>query len=307
MTSKNVDLAVIGPGAIGCAFGGAAVQAGRRIVFAARTPFDQLVVTYPGTTVDEPVDVITDTSHASPVPMVLLATKAHQTEGAAEWIAALTGPGSILVSLQNGVEHHARINPLLPDSVTHLPAVVACPSTRSGPGIVAVSGQTQLLVPAGDAADQLAEAMRGSVAEIKQVPDWTTTAWIKLLTNAANGAVGVLTRRDNRIFEDPEAAQLALDLMRETAAVGRAEGADLPMDLPERLQSYVKKHAGSHIASIVADRLAGHPTEWRERNEVVVRLADKHGIDVPLSRLMTTLVRLGEPGTPGEPATPPNR
>lgn len=294
------DVAVIGPGAIGCAFAGAALQAGRRVVMAARTPFERLTVTYPDVAVDRPVDVITDPAAATPVPIVLLATKAHQTEGAANWIRALTGPGSVLVSLQNGVEHHARIDPLLGDGVTHLPAVVACPAHRTAPGVARVAGRTELHVPSGDAADRLGDVMAGSVARIECVDDWITTAWIKLLTNAANGAVGVLTRRDNRIFDDPEAAELSLTLMRETAAVGRAEGARLPDDLPERLQSIVRARAGAHASSIVVDRLNGLPTEWRERNDVVVRLAERHGIDVPVSRLVTTLIRLGEPGTPGE-------
>lgn len=300
MKSSQADLAVIGPGAIGCAFGGVALQAGRNVVFGARTAFDRLKVNYPDNTVDELVTVLTDPSSASPAPIVLLATKCHQTEAAAAWIHAFAEPGSMVVSLQNGVEHHARIDPLLPDGVSHLPAVVACPASRTAPGVVDVTGRTELLVPAGEDAERLAAALAGSAAVIKQVEDWHTIAWVKLLTNAANGAIGVLTRRSNGIFEDPEAADLALRLMHETAAVGRAEGADLPDDLPEKLQSIVKAKAGGHPASIMLDRLASRPTEWRERNEVVVRLADKHGIDVPLSRLVTTLIRLGEPGTPGE-------
>ena len=49
------------------------------------------------------------------------------------------------------------------------------------------------------------------------------------------------------------------------------------------------------MASIVVDRLAGQPTEWDARNASVLRFADAHGIDVPINRLLTTLIRLGEP------------
>jgi ketopantoate reductase len=41
--------------------------------------------------------------------------------------------------------------------------------------------------------------------------------------------------------------------------------------------------------------LAGRPTEWQARNEVVLRLAAKHGIDVPLNDLACHLIRAGEP------------
>ena len=55
--------------------------------------------------------------------------------------------------------------------------------------------------------------------------------------------------------------------------------------------------AGHHYPSITQDRMAGLPTEWRARNEVVVRLARRHDIAVPLNEALTTLLRLGEPDT----------
>ena len=120
------------------------------------------------------------------------------------------------------------------------------------------------------------------------------------MVNAATGAVAVLTRSDNRVFTDPEAADLAVGIMREVAAVGRAEGVELAEDLPDRVLEGLRRRALTHMSSIVVDRLRGDPTEWAERNLVVVQLAVRHGIDVPLNQLTTTLLRLGEPGAPGQ-------
>ncbi|MFM9864471.1 MAG: ketopantoate reductase C-terminal domain-containing protein [Micropepsaceae bacterium] len=39
------------------------------------------------------------------------------------------------------------------------------------------------------------------------------------------------------------------------------------------------------MGSIVVDRLNGRATEWVARNEVVLRLAAKHGIAVPLNEV----------------------
>jgi 2-dehydropantoate 2-reductase len=295
MDSAPPGVAVIGPGAIGCAFAATAAQAGRSLVFGARTPFARLRVEFPDATVDEAVQVLTDPGDARPVPLVLLATKTHQTVGAVAWLDGFTEPDSIVVSLQNGVDHRDRVDPLLGPGVVSLPAIVACAARRSAPGRATVSSHANLYVPAGDAADRLAEAMAGSMATVTAVDDWTTVAWTKLMTNAAMGAVGVLTRRDNRVFRDDEASALALGLMEETAAVGRAEGADLPDGLADKLLGVVMARAGEHVSSIVSDRLDGRPSEWRDRNEVVVRRARAHGIDVPLSQVVTTLMRLGEP------------
>ena len=102
------DIAVIGPGAIGCAFAAAAAQAGHAVSIAARTPFAMLDVTYPGGRVQNAVRNLSP-GDAKPFPVVMLATKAHQTEEAARWLKALCGPGTVLAVLQNGVEHLARV------------------------------------------------------------------------------------------------------------------------------------------------------------------------------------------------------
>lgn len=304
MPLPEPDVAVIGPGAIGCAFGAAGAQAGRSLLFGARTPFERLHVEFPDATVDQRVDVLTDPAEAPAAPLILLATKTHQTAAAAPWLDRVAGPGSVVVSLQNGVEHHERVDPLLQAGAVSLPAIVACAAERSAPGRVRVSSRAQLFVPAGEAAERLSAAMAGSVAEVFAVDDWTTVAWTKLMTNSAIGAVCALTRRNYRVLDDDDATALVKALMEETAAVGRAEGADLAPDLVAELLDVVKARAGGHLSSIVADRLDGRPTEWRDRNEIVVRRAEHHGIDVPLSRLVTTVLRLGEPGAPGSPVAP---
>lgn len=288
------DIAVIGPGAIGCAFAAAAMQAGHRIAIAARTPFEELDVEYPGGRVRGPVRTLAPAT-ASPHDVVLLATKAHQTADAAPWLAALCGPGTVLAVLQNGVEHIERVKPHVAPSVQIVPAMVACPSDRHAPGRAHVTGAARLDVPHGAASEMLARAFTNSFADIRLVDDWLTSAWTKLVLNATGGAIGVLARRGNDVLADPGVARIYKALAAEVVAVGRAEGAKLSEDLGERLHAMLAKGPHLHTPSIVVDRLAGRPTEWQARNEVVVRLAAKHGIAVPLNDLVCTLMRAGEP------------
>jgi 2-dehydropantoate 2-reductase len=288
---------VIGPGAIGCAFGAALVEAGHDVTFAARTAFERLDVTHPDGRVDTAVTVVTDPADLGAAPLVLLATKVHQTAAAAGFLRAATGPDTVVAVLQNGVEHRSTVEPLLDGAGTVLPTMVACPAHRTDPGTAVVTGRTLLEVPAGRPADLFAAAFEGSYARIRPVDDWTTSTWTKLVINAASGIIGVLSRRDNGVYADDEARELLVALMREVAAVGRAEGADLPDELVPLIAEGLRQRAGGHLNSITADRLAGRPTEWRARNEVVVRLAERHGIDVPLNRLGTALIRLGEPSS----------
>jgi 2-dehydropantoate 2-reductase len=288
------DIAVIGPGAIGCAFAAAAMQAGHNVFVAARTPFVTLDVTYPAGHVRGPVHALRADS-ARVFELVLLATKAHQTADAQDWLRALCGPGTGLVVLQNGVEQEARARALVAPGVDIVPAMVACPSDREAPGRAHISGPARLDIPRGEASERFQRALAGSFAEVRIVDDWLSSAWAKLVLNAVGGAIGVLTRRGNDVLADEGVARVYRALAAEVIAVGRAEGAKLSDDLAERLLAMFAKGPHLHVPSIVADRLAGRATEWQARNEVVGRLAAKHGIAVPLNDLVCTLIRAGEP------------
>ncbi|MCP5030085.1 MAG: hypothetical protein GY929_27770, partial [Actinomycetia bacterium] len=96
-----------------------------------------------------------------------------------------------------------------------------------------------------------------------------------------------------------EVAELATSLIDEAAMVGRAEGANLPEDIAESLIGRIVARSSNHVSSIVADRVAGRPSEWRARNQVILDRAAEHGIPVPLNQAGTTLIRLGEPPTMG--------
>lgn len=294
--TRAISTAVIGPGAIGGAVAGALAQVSEDgLIICSRSHFDRLIVEHPNGRVDASVTTTTDPSDVGPVDLAILAVKAHQTTGAGPWLSALVGPDTVLVVAQNGVEHRARVEPYVPAKATVVPAVVWCPAERHGAGHMVVTGPAVLSVPTGPGADLLGERLEGSYFTIRPTDRWLTRAWEKLMMNAASGGLGVLTGRSGRdLGGDPVIADLLLQLMNEVASVGRAEGADIADDRAATMLEAMA-NGGSHVSSIVVDRLTGRPTEWDARNAVVGRLAERHGIDVPLNRWITALIKLGEP------------
>src|SRR4051794_2743914 len=100
-------VAIIGAGAVGTVLASSAQLAGADTVVCTRTPVDKLVLEEDGAerTVPVPVPVRTDPMEATPVDWVLLTTKGQDTATAAPWLARLCGPATVVVALQNGVEH----------------------------------------------------------------------------------------------------------------------------------------------------------------------------------------------------------
>lgn len=288
--------AVVGPGAIGGALAGAIIQAGGSPVICARTWFPELTVDHPGGSISASVTCLTDEADVGPVDVVILAVKAHQTDAAAGWLRALTGPDTVVVVAQNGVEHHERVGGHLPEGTELVPAVIWCPSERHGAGQIEVGGRARLLVPEGPGADRLIALVEGSFFEIHTTSDWKTRAWDKLLINSAIGGGGVLTgRAGSELAADPTVRELLLAMMAEAVAVGRAEGATIADERPAQILDAMGESGVIHLSSIAVDRRAGVATEWDARNRVIERLAARHDIDVPLNRWITALVRMGEP------------
>ena len=300
MVARSVT--IIGPGAIGAAVGASLIDSGHDVSFASRTPFEVLDVTHPDGRVLQEIDCVSDPAAATISDTVMLAVKAHHTEAARPFLDAIVHAGTTLFVLQNGVEHIERLAPLVPAGVDIVPVVIALPAVRSAPGVVRTERQGLLSVPNSLGGKLLEELFVDSFIVAEAVDDWITAAWRKLLTNAASGGIGTLSRSDNRVLAaDPDGRQLTLELMLEVAMVARAEGADLPDELAELMLDGLLENAGRHVASIVADRLAGAPTEWDARNAVINRIASRHGIDVPINKMITTLIRLGEPIEDGAP------
>ena len=85
-------------------------------------------------------------------------------------------------------------------------------------------------------------------------------------------------------------AQIMRDLVAECVAVGRAEGADLPADLPDIVVEGYRSGPADGVNSLHADRAAGRPMELDARNGVIVRLGARHGIATPVNAMVVALL-----------------
>ncbi|MDJ0849324.1 MAG: 2-dehydropantoate 2-reductase [Myxococcota bacterium] len=291
MTNEQQRIAVVGVGAIGGAVAADLADLGRHeVVLCTRTPFAQLVVRHPAGVSKANARVLAEPAEASPVDWVLLATKAYQSEDARPWLDALCGPETRVAVLQNGVDHVERIAPLVPGAASVLPVVVQLPAEKTGPGEVEQANHGVLFVPDEGVGQAFAALFAGARARVKPTAEFAMQAWWKLLMNAALGGVCALAIRENGAVEEPALRELTLALMREILPVARAEGAAVPDDAPEKALRMVLGAAGDHWSSITIDRREGRPMEWRVRNEVVGRVARRHGIATPLNDAITALL-----------------
>lgn len=282
-------VAVVGPGAIGAAVAAGVSRTPAELLLCGRTPMERLTVEYEdGTPPAALGPVITDPGRVAPVDLVLLAVKAHQTEGAAPWLRALARPGAVVVALQNGVEQREAAGRLVPEA-TVVPAVVWFPAEAVAPGRVRVRGEPHVTLPAERAARDATALLRAAGVRVDVAEDFATAAWRKLAVNAVAGLM-VLTGRRAGMFRRPDIAAVARDLAGECLAVARAEGADLPAAVADQIVADMAAYPEDLGSSILFDHEAARPLEWDARNGVIGRRGAAHGIPTPVSDVVTALL-----------------
>ncbi|HVZ63883.1 MAG TPA: 2-dehydropantoate 2-reductase [Lacunisphaera sp.] len=281
-------IAIIGPGSIGGVLAGALQGCGRhRLVLCSRRPLAALVVETTAGRVTLPA-ALTAPAQGKPVDWVLVATKAYDAAGAAAWFPTLVGPSTRVAIVQNGVEHCERFAAWLPPERL-LPVMIDCPAERRSPEHVIQRGPGRMAVPAGTNGEEFAALFAGTTLEAQAVDDFRTAIWRKLCINSA-GIINALLLKPAGVFHDDAIAQLALNIIRECIAVGRAEGAVIEDGFAETVLANYRKAPRDAVNSLHADRAAGRPMEIDARNGAIVRFGRKHGVPTPGNEMAATLL-----------------
>jgi 2-dehydropantoate 2-reductase len=279
-------VAVVGVGAVGGVLAGLLQVAGHEITLCTRRPLNGLVVETPLAIVRVEASNLTDPAAADPVNWVFVSTKTYDAPGAKLWLERLCGPRTGVAVFQNGIEHRENFAP----EYAVLPVVIDTPAERRADGTVLQRAPAQIKVENSPDGRGFKELFEGTSAEVELTDDFLSAAWRKLCLNAA-GVLSALTLKPAGVLQDEALGLVALEIVAECVAVGRAAGAKLEDGIGERVLAGYRAGAQDSINSLLADRIAGRQTEIDARNGVIVRLGEKYGIATPANRIAVALMK----------------
>ena len=173
--------------------------------------------------------------------------------------------------------------------------VVHLAASTPEPGLISHNMGKRLVIgePGGrntDRTKRLAEALTGAGFETVATDSIEKEFWVKLLGNVSFNPVSALTvSTADRLIEDPLVKAYMVGIMREVLAIGRAVGVDAAIDPEARID--MARVLGKFKTSTLQDLEAGKPLEVDGLLAGTLEIAEKAGVQAPLTQSLFGLVR----------------
>jgi len=247
-------------------------------------------------------NVTDDPKKIGVVDSVLFTVKLWDTEKAAEQALPLLGPGSRLITLQNGVDSPERLTRILGvDPVVAGSAYIAV--AMSAPGVVTHTSKFARIVCGridGKSDERLGafvDAARAAQVDITLSNAIDRERWQKFVFLVALAGATASTRMAlGPILGDSDTRALFHDLMREVAAVGRAKGVSLPADFADERMKFAETSPPTFKASLLHDLERGNRLELDWLTGKVVELGRILGVPTPTNDAVYAVLKLHRSG-----------
>ena len=284
---RRPTVAIVGAGAIGVVVADA-LSAKASVLLCRRGTSAAMTLEIDGATRTVDAEVAGSPLGLTPVDWVVVTTKAQDTVATGPWLAALVGPATRVVVLQNGIGHADRVAAWVPEQRV-LPGIVYIAAEKVGRDHVVCRNVGSLALAASDESRGFAALVAPSVP-VRLVEDFVTESWTKLVMNSALNTLTALTDRTMEVTGDPAVRPLMRALLAEGVTVAEAEGARLPSGAADLFLARMDGLPRNSATSMLLDRRAGRPLEHDYLTGAVLASADRHGLPAPMLRTVHALV-----------------
>jgi len=281
-----MKISIIGSGAMGSLFGGRLSLAGQEVVLydVYREHVDAINAL--GLSIEDAatgeVTVVHPKASANPAAVagsdvLIIFVKSTATAEAAAQFKSFAKPGTIALTLQNGLGNEEILRNYFGASGTAA-GVTSQGATFLGPGKIrhAGKGPTHMAMSDGDSVKlaKLAEALSAAGFETYVDKDVANMVWSKLLINVGiNALTGILNLKNGQLLDYEDVKSLMAGLVNEAIAVAKARGVRLSYEDPVATVYDVALKTGANTSSMLQD------------------FQKNRQIPVPLNDAMTRLVR----------------
>lgn len=293
----------MGAGAMGCLYGGHLAEAGvdvslmdvwREHVDAINAKGLHMTGVSGDRVVHVPATI--DPETVGEIDLMLLFVKSYDTAQAMRDSGPLIGGDTCVLTLQNGLGNLEAITEVV-GAGRVLGGTTSHGSTLVGPGEIRHAGVGPTVIGTLDGgsrsmAETAADMFNGAGLQTRVSGDVRGDIWGKVLVNLGINALTALTGlRNGQLLEIPELRLLMRLAVEEGMMVAEADGVDLSIIDHVAHVYEVAEATGANRSSMLQDVDRGRRTEIDALNGAVVGLGEKLGVETPVNRALTSLVK----------------
>jgi 2-dehydropantoate 2-reductase len=306
MKNKISTVAVVGAGAVGSYFGGLLARAGHDVTLIARNEHVKAIqengLYMECQSFQEHVSVKASTEYEAmaEADLILFCVKSSDTESVAKEIKPYLAEGSIILSLQNGVDNCERIKAVLSNPV--YPAVVYVATGMAGPGHVKHFGRGELVIGDPEGGDFCLEQLNGIQGYLNKgnVPcsiskNIKHDMWLKFLVNCSYNAIsGIGQIEYGQMVQSKQINDLLDQITKEFLAVAEKEGISISDERAALANQQIAKTMAKQKSSTAQDLMKHKKTEIDYLNGYILKLGLTHQIPTPANQSVYALVKMLE-------------
>ncbi|MDL2259784.1 2-dehydropantoate 2-reductase [Deltaproteobacteria bacterium OttesenSCG-928-K17] len=297
-----MKIAVLGSGAMGGVYGSKLFEAGFDVTLIDIWKEHVQAIKEKGLQVDNLGEgkrhkpkVTDNPAEVGVVDLVIVLVKAYDTTSAMKGAVSLLGPGTVVVSLQNGIGNVEKLIEVVgADHV--IGGVTSHGSYVVGPGHICHTGHSytsigELNGQTTDRIKKVGEVLeKAGLAPVVISDNVTKLIWKKLMGNISLNAISALCDiRNGQVIEFPEIREISRLAVEEAAAVARAKGIVIDYD-PVEIGWKVITDTAPNRSSMLQDVSRHKQTEIDVINGAIVREGLTLGIPTPINQTLTALI-----------------
>ena len=310
MVNKNIKVAVLGSGAMGCLFGGLLAEKGLKVVLIDVWKEHVDTINNKGLKIDGyggdriiKIKATTEPAKLNTVDAIIIMCKATALEKALVGAKNIIGEKTVLMSFQNGIGHETIMSKIAGREKV-LGGTTTQASNILGPGHI--KNHASLPSWIGEYEGGMSERVK-NVAETFTAHGLETIAsdnikkrkWMKLFALTAIGplsAIFDLNHSDLYINNksSKDARDLGKQIILETKQVAKADGVDVSENECLEMFNKIVDSKQTNKSSMAFDVLYKRKTEIEFINGAVSKIGKKHGIATPLNDLMYKVINIKE-------------
>jgi 2-dehydropantoate 2-reductase len=298
--------AFIGAGAVGGFYGALLARKGYDVSFVARGAHrdaiarDGLRVAGPLGDFTVKVKAESDPSKLGHADVVVLAVKTYDNADAIPMIAPLMKPGTVVLSLQNGVDSAEDIAAAVGQEAT-LGGSTYIATAIEAPGFIRQTGTHRRIVfgeffgeidRVSDRVKAIEKAMRSADIDAEGVADARPAVWEKFTYLAPFAAFTGASRLPiGPLWADEHIRAMFVEAVGEVRNVAAASGIPVAPDYLDKLNTYVAKLPPSTRSSLLIDLQQGKRIEVEALQGSVVRRGRKVGVPTPIMAALYAVLK----------------